>query len=268
MNDKNNEKVQKVEIIKDKKSLSDMINMWVQIISTGLSVFISIAALVIGGKVINNVNQLSQSQQQLQQQIQSQKQEQLQTQVVIEPRDGDIIVHVDDDYKLLQLIQIDDVIFPDKVQEIQIKPENSIMTDRVDILNVKQEDWITRDSFKYVISNFSINPNKVINLLGTIESLTVYCDFYEEKNISTLISMNMEDSYYFKIIDEKEDVNIRVSNINEKSNKEYVTKEANDGIEWVKIRVEIVYAITNNEKVTRITDTIISDWIPTDADIQ
>lgn len=50
--------------------------------------------------------------------------------------------------------------------------------------------------------------------------------------------------------------------------KEYVTKEANDGIEWVKIRVEIVCAITNDEKVTRITDTIISDWIPTDADIQ
>jgi len=268
MNDKNNEKVQKVEIIKDKKSLPEKINEWVQIISTGLSVLISIAALVIGGQVINNVNQLSQSQQQLQQQIQSQKQEQLQTQVVIEPRDGDIIVHVDDDYKLLQLIQIDDVIFPDKVQEIQIKPENSIMTDRVDILNVKQEDWISRDSFKYMISNFSINPNKVINLLGTIESLTVYCDFYEEKNISTLISMNMEDSYYFKIIDEKEDENIRVSNINEESKKEYVTKEANDGIEWVKIRVEIVYAITNDEKVTRITDTIISDWIPTDADIQ
>lgn len=70
-----------------------------------------------------------------------------------------------------------------------------------------------------MIGNFSINHNKVINLLGTIESLTVYCDFYEEKNISTLISMNMEDSYYFKIIDEKEDENIRVSNINEKSKK-------------------------------------------------
>ena len=102
-----------------------------------------------------------------------------------------------------------------------------------------------------MISNFSINPNKVINLLGTIDSLTVYCDFYEEKNISSLVSLGEDYKYSFKIINGKEDLDIKVSNINEVSKKEYVTNEINDGIEWVKIRVEIVYAIEVNGEVTR-----------------
>ena len=50
---------------------------------------------------------------------------------------------------------------------------------------------------------------------------------------------------------------------NVSSEKEYVTKEVNDGIEWVKIRVEISYIIGEQE----ILDTLTSDWIETDADI-
>ena len=139
------------------------------------------------------------------------------------------------------------------------------MENKVDIDNDELSDWTSRDSFKYMISNFSINPNKVINLLGTIESLTVYCDFYKEKNISTFISLSENDSYLFKIIDDNIK-DIEVSNINKESEKEYVTNETNNGIEWVKIRVEIVYAIEVDGEMTRISDIIISDWIPTDAD--
>ena len=57
--------------------------------------------------------------------------------------------------------------------------------------------------------------------------------------------------------------NFRVSNINEKSEYSYVTNELNNGIEWVKIRVEIEYSINGRT----IHDCISSDWIPTDADI-
>ncbi len=46
------------------------------------------------------------------------------------------------------------------------------------------------------------------------------------------------------------------------SEKEYVTKEINDGIEWVKIRVKIIYQIEDKEVI----DTLTSDWLKTDAD--
>ena len=59
------------------------------------------------------------------------------------------------------------------------------------------------------------------------------------------------------------DTNFEVTRTNESSKYSYVTKETNDGIEWVKIRVEIKYIIGNRE----IIDTITSDWIATDADI-
>ena len=54
-----------------------------------------------------------------------------------------------------------------------------------------------------------------------------------------------------------------ITKANVVSQKEYVTKELNDGIEWVKIRVEISYIIGEQE----ILDTLTSDWIETDADI-
>ena len=59
------------------------------------------------------------------------------------------------------------------------------------------------------------------------------------------------------------DNNFEVTKSNMISTKEYVTNEFNDGIEWVKIRVEIIYNI--GERL--ISDTITSDWIETDADI-
>ena len=133
MSDKQ-DKIQNVRLVQDKKSKLEIANVIVQMVSTGLAVVVSFLALFIGGQVINNINQLSQGQQQLQQQIQDQYQEQvqnqnqqqLQTQVVIEPRDGDIIVNIGDDYKLLQLIQYEDIVFPSKIQEIQIDNKNAL----------------------------------------------------------------------------------------------------------------------------------------------
>ena len=185
-----------------------------------------------------------------------------QTQVVIEPREGDIIVRDGDDYKLLQLIKLEDIIFPTKVQEIQIKPENSVQDKRVDINNNKNEDWTNRNSFKYVINNFSINPNKVINLLENISSIVVYCDFYEQQNISTIIDVNNKE-FSFEMRNSIEQKDFKVTHSNIQSPYEYVTKETNNGIEWVKIRVEIVYVIGDRH----IADTLTSNWIATDADI-
>lgn len=188
--------------------------------------------------------------------------EQKQTQVVIEPREGDIIVKDGDDYKLLQLIGEDDIDFPSKIQEVQYKAENSNL-ERVDINNINGDDWSKRDSFIYVINSFSINANKVINLLENIESIKIYCDFYTEKNISTIVD-NLEDkAFAFDMRNGIDETNFEVTKANVKSQYEYVTNEGlNDGIEWVKIRVEIVYIIGNRQ----IKDTITSDWIETDAD--
>ena len=185
-----------------------------------------------------------------------------QTQVVIEPRDGDIIVKDGDDYKLLQLINISDIIFPTKIQEIQYNYNDTKQSERVNINNLSNEDWSTRDSFSYVINSFSINPNKVINLLDNIDKIIVYCDFYSEKNITTLIDLN-DKNFSFTMRESIKDKNFEVTKTTINSDFSYVTKETNDGIEWIKIRVEIVYLIGDRE----ITDTLTSEWIETDADM-
>ena len=189
--------------------------------------------------------------------------EQKQTQVVIEPRDGDIIVKDGDDYKLLQLISISDVSFPTKIQEVQYQSSESDTEKRVNIGNINNENWENRDSFRYVINNFSINSNKVINLLQNIKDITVYCDFYTEKNISTFVTLDKDDAFSFKMWTNAKSEKFEITKANVVSQKEYVTKELNDGIEWVKIRVEISYIIGEQE----ILDTLTSDWIETDADI-
>ena len=188
--------------------------------------------------------------------------QQKQTQVVIEPREGDIIVKDGDDYKLLQLINNEDVFFPTKVQEVQYKAVNSEISKRVDINNNTGENWNDRDSFVYIVNNFSINANKVINLLENIESIKVYCDFYTEKNISSFVNLG-EKSFAFDMRSSLDEKDFEVTKTNIKSKYEYVTKEGlNDGIEWVKIRVEIVYSISEKQ----IKDTITSDWIETSQD--
>ena len=223
------------------------------IITSVISALCSIATVVVAFiGVFNTIPNIIQS-----------SNEQKQTQVVIEPRDGDIIVKDGDDYKLLQLISISDVSFPTKIQEVQYQSSESDTEKRVNIGNINNENWANRDSFRYVINNFSINSNKVINLLQNIKDITVYCDFYTEKNISTFVTLDKDDAFSFKMWTNAESEKFGITKANVASQKEYVTKELNDGIEWVKIRVEISYIIGEQE----ILDTLTSDWIETDADI-
>ena len=77
-----------------------------------------------------------------------------------------------------------------------------------------------------------------------------------DKNLTELLKIDRQYSL-------KEDKNFEVTKTTINSDFSYVTKETNDGIEWVKIRVEIVYLIGDRE----ITDTLTSEWIETDADI-
>lgn len=243
---KQNDNVPRIELVENTEPKR---KIWIDWISCAVSI-ISALAVIIGvfitvPNVINNAVQNSNDQKQ--------------TQVVIEPRDGDIIVKDGDDYKLLQLIELSDISFPSKVQEVQYNKGKSTL-ERVDINNTNSEDWSKRDSFVYIINSFSINPNKVINLLDNIKRITVYCDFYEEKNISKYIDLG-EKSFKFEMIGEDK-TSIETTKTNVISQYEYVTKELNDGIEWMKIRVEIIYEI--NEKA--IVDTISTDWIETSAD--
>lgn len=240
------ENIPKIELVEAKEPKRKIWLDWLQfiissimIIATFLGIFLAVP------QAINNAIKSSN--------------EQKQTQVVIEPRDGDVIVKDGDDYKLLQLIELSDINFPTKIQEVQHTHNNSIAANRVDINNFYKEDWSKRDSFSYIINSFSINRNKIINLLSNIDRLTVYCDFYTEKNISTFVDLE-ENAFYFEMIENKP--NLELTRFNVKSQKEYVTKEINDGIEWVKIRVEIVYNIGGQI----VTDTLTTDWIATAAD--
>ncbi len=76
--------------------------------------------------------------------------------------------------------------------------------------------------------------------------------------------MNLgEKSFAFDMRSSLDEKDFEVTKTNIKSKYEYVTKEGlNDGIEWVKIRVEIVYSISEKQ----IKDTITSDWIETSQD--
>jgi hypothetical protein len=186
---------------------------------------------------------------------------QKQTQVVIEPREGDIIVQdIDNSYKLLQLITREDVAFPSKLQEIQYS--SSDKGNRVEVNKFSDEDWSDRDSFGYMINSFSINPNKIINLLPHIIEIKLYVDFYESKNISTLYNLKEEEKFFANIYDSNNCENFEISLENVESTSRYVTKEIDDGFEWAKIRLEINYRINNKIVIDRIT----SDWLYTDQD--
>ena len=78
-----------------------------------------------------------------------------------------------------------------------------------------------------------------------------------------MIQLSDENAFKFDMRTSISDKSFEVTKSNIMSSKEYVTNELNDGIEWVKIRVEIVYQI--GERL--ISDTITSDWIETDADM-
>lgn len=236
-----------------KESVFDVILKVAQILSSIIASIAAIIGVCTAKEVISMINEQNQSQ------IQTQDQ----TQIVIEPREGDIIVTVGNNYKLLQLINSSDITFPSKIQEIQYKySDEKIKDKRVDVNNINNENWSKNDSFSYMINNFSINPNKIINLVENINSITIYCDFYSEKNISTYVNLG-EKNFFFTMISNDNKSDFRISNINEVSTYSYVTNEINNGFEWAKIRVEIEYYI--NEKTIR--DSISSDWIPTDADI-
>ena len=107
------------------------------IITSVISALCSIATVVVAFiGVFNTIPNIIQS-----------SNEQKQTQVVIEPRDGDIIVKDGDDYKLLQLISISDVSFPTKVQEVQYQSSESDTEKRVNIGNIYQRNTILYELF-------------------------------------------------------------------------------------------------------------------------
>ena len=84
-----------------------------------------------------------------------------------------------------------------------------------------------------------------------------------EKNISTYVDDLNGKEFAFDMRSGIGEMDFEVTKANVKSDYEYVTNEGlNDGIEWVKIRVEIVYIIGERQ----IKDTITSDWIETAAD--
>ncbi len=182
--------------------------------------------------------------------------------VTLQPRDGDVIIHEDGNYKLLQLIKIEDIEFTPVLQETRYPKEYNV-ENRVDIFKENiEEDWTGRVSFGYTLEKISINADKIMNLYNNIKSIVAYVDFYESDDITTIEKLSDED--YFKItIFEEGTEHITNTAINSSSNKTYVTHDKslifiNNGVNYAKLRIEIVYKINN----MTFSSTILSDtWL-------
>lgn len=180
--------------------------------------------------------------------------------VTLQPRDGDVIIQEDGNYKLLQLIKIDDIEFTPILQETRY-PSTYDIENRVDLFNINNADWSNRVSFGYTIEKISINADKVMNLHNNIKSIFAYVDIYESSDITTIQKLAYEDSFVITIF--MEDTN-RITNtvINASSKKTYVTNATglfpNNGVNYAKLRIEIEYKIND----MTFSSTILSDnWL-------
>ena len=110
------------------------------------------------------------------------------------------------------------------------------MDNRVELFRQEDDDsdWSERDGFRYTLENISINPDKVMNLIGNIVSIKLYFDVYEDNDITTRLDQNDSDSFVFVIYDETDEGTINTSFTNINSDNYYVTKSTNNGINYMK----------------------------------
>ncbi|MCF7926322.1 MAG: hypothetical protein K9L74_01930 [Candidatus Izimaplasma sp.] len=259
--------------------------VWIEIAKLIMSFLTIVATVVIAYTATTSITETIQSQtvtqtaiaeqyqlvlqQQIALQSQIVEQQQIANQeiVTLQPRDGDVIIRDEDSYKLVQLIKIEDIIVSSEIQESRYDFDQlSEDVNRVDLFRGDDtDDWSTRDAFQYTLEEISFNPDKVMNLMGNIVSIKLYFDVYEEEDITTKIDLPESDQFYEILYDENNDNNtVRTSFTNLTSENYYVTKSAtNDGINHMKLRLEIVYRIDINESESYIIETeiILTDWI-------
>ena len=117
-----------------------------------------------------------------------------QTQIVIEPREGDIIVQDGANVKLLQLINADDILVPEKIQEVRNKPDAS--ANRVEINNINNIIKNEIDRILVLLQDFLL-VNKT-NMNCDIMDINMLIDEVTEKVMSLMdsnkIKFNIETS--------------------------------------------------------------------------
>lgn len=177
--------------------------------------------------------------------------------VTLQPREGDVIIQENGNYKLLQLIKIEDIEYSTELQESRFSSTYNIEK-RVDLFNVNNDDWTNRDSFGYTIEKVSINADKVMNLHGNIQSIIVYIDFYQSNDITTKVELDDNQKYKI-IIFEQNTVNQSNTILNQQSNNTYVTNSfGNNGVNWAKLRIEISYKI---DDLIFTSSILVDEWL-------
>lgn len=259
--------------------------IWIEITKLVLSFVTICATVVIAYTATTSITETIQTQtvtqetiseqyqkvmlQQISLQSQLVEQQQIATQeiVTLQPRDGDVIIRDEDSYKLVQLIKTEDITVSTEIQESRFDFDELLDdANRVDLFRGDDtDDWSTRDAFQYTLEEISFNPDKVMNLMGNIVSIKLYFDIYEEEDITTKIDLPENNKFYEILYNETDDNNtVRTSFTNLTSRNYYVTKSTtNDGINHMKLRLEIIYRIDINESesYTIETEIILTDWI-------
>ncbi len=188
--------------------------------------------------------------------------------ITLEPRDGDVIIKDGNRYKLIQLIQIDDISMSQEMQESRFNWNEDEPQNRVEILKDNlDEDWSKKDSFGYTLGYISFNPNKIINLIDNIDYIKIHFDFYEKDDISTKITLIEEECFIDNFYNKSEDnLSISTSKTNIRSTNHYVTNAGLglEGINYIKPRIEIQYSLeTEGGENYRINTDIVAneEWL-------
>ena len=239
--------------------------LWIEIAKLVFRFLTILATVCIGFFATTSITNTIQQQIALQEQIVAQEQIANQEIVTLQPRDGDVIIRDEDSYKLVQLIKSEDITVSDSIQESRYSYDEINIDHRVELFRQEDDDsdWSERDGFKYTLENISINPDKVMNLIGNIVSIKLYFDVYEDNDITTRLDQNDSDSFAFVIYDEKNEGTINTSFTNITSDNYYVTKAINNGINYMKLRLVVGYRIQINDEESYLikTEILLSDWL-------
>ena len=239
--------------------------LWIEIARLVLSLLTIVATVLVGFFATTSITSTIQQQIALQEQIVAQEQIANQEIVTLQPRDGDVIIRDEDSYKLVQLIKSEDITVSDSIQESRYSYDEVNLDNRVELFRQVDDtsDWSERDGFRYTLENISINPDKVMNLIGNIVSIKLYFDIYEDDDITTRLVQDNSDSFVFVIYDETDEGTINTSFTNITSDNYYITKATNNGINYMKLRLVIDYRIQINDEESYLikTEILLSDWL-------
>lgn len=217
--------------------------MWIRWLSLFIPSLISLASLILSVMTRFTVNDVRDSNEQAYKNIENRIETVINNQQsvdVIEAREKDVLIKTSDGkWIVVPMIEKEDIEFSSQITEKKYKA-NEINLQRIDVGNDKGDDWNSRESFTYTIPFLSINQNKMVSLKTYIESIDVIFKIYNSKK-------ELFGDYTTEIYDKNNEY--RYLNVFEQITPQYqfVTKEVDDGIEDIKITVNISFKVSDQK---------------------